>query len=79
MMRGFAIVASGFIATAQLDESAKVTTGYGAHKWLRVIVYTGVMMLVASLGAVGIFYKVAEKAGEKDGSLEVRGVKGESA
>ncbi|KAL9012050.1 MAG: hypothetical protein Q9173_003153 [Seirophora scorigena] len=56
-MRGSAIVASGFLSTALLDEGAKVTSGYGAHKWLGIIVYTGVMMIVASLGALGFFIK----------------------
>lgn len=38
--RGSSIVASGFITSTQIDESLKVTSGYGAGKWLRVILYT---------------------------------------
>lgn len=64
-MRGSAIVASGFVSTTQIDESAKVTSGYGAHKWLRIIIYTGIMMMVASLGALGFFIKPTLMIGRK--------------
>ena len=60
-LRGGAIIASGFIAATQLDESVKVIPGYGAGKWLRVIVYTGVTMIVASFGALSVFIKVPKK------------------
>ena len=67
-MRGFAIIASGFVTSAQLEGSVQVTSGYGASKWLSVIVYTGLMMLGASLGAGGMFTKASTKAGrEADG------------
>ena len=65
-MRGSAIVASGFISTSLLDEGAKVTSGYGAHKWLRIILYTGIMMVVASLGALGFFIKPTLTFGRKE-------------
>lgn len=64
-MRGSAIVASGFIATTQLDEGARVTSGYGAHKWLRIIVYTGVLMIVAISGALGFSIKPTWTFGRK--------------
>ena len=64
-MRGSAIVASGFVSTTQLDETARVTEGYGAHKWVRIIVYTGVMMGVASLGALGFFVRPTIMFGRK--------------
>lgn len=59
--RGFSIVASGFNAFAQIDESLKVTSGYGAGKWLWVILYTGIVILVAILGSVEMFFKVSIK------------------
>lgn len=68
--RGFAIMASGFIASAQLDEGFKVTSGYGAGKWLRVIVYTGIMMLVASLGNLGMFIKTPTEIETDSNGLE---------
>ena len=49
--RGLVVVLSGFIANAQLNPSAAVTSGYGAGKWKSVVVYTGAMMVAASLGA----------------------------
>ncbi len=52
-VRGGAIVACGFIASAQLDESKEIVSSYGAGKWLHVIVYTGITMIVASFGTVG--------------------------
>ena len=62
-MRGAAIIASGFVASAQLHESAKITSGYGAHKWLRIIIYTGAMMVAASLGSLGFFVRPTIKFG----------------
>ena len=53
--RGVVIVLSGFIAEAQLDARSEVTGDYGAGKWLKIIVYTGAMMLGASLGNLGVF------------------------
>ena len=70
-MRGGAIIASGFIASAQLDESVKVTNGYGSGKWLHIIVYTGVTMIVASSGALGMFIKASRKIGKKSTEVEV--------
>ncbi|KAL8920957.1 MAG: hypothetical protein Q9208_005983 [Pyrenodesmia sp. 3 TL-2023] len=64
-VRGVATVASGFIAVTQLDKEARVTSGYGAHKWLRIIVYTGVMMIVASFGTLGFFIKPTWTFGRK--------------
>lgn len=69
-MRGGAIIACGFIASAQLDESVKSTSGYGAGKWLHVIIYTGVTMIVASFGALGIFVKASRKFGKKPQEAE---------
>ena len=63
-MRGAAIISSGFVASAQLNESARITSGYGAHKWLRVIIYTGVMMFAASLGSLGFFVRPTRKIGK---------------
>ena len=69
-LRGSAIVASGFVSTAQLDEGATLTSGYGAHKWLRIIIYTGIMMTVASLGALGFFIPPTLGVGRKSKSAE---------
>ena len=63
--RGVAIFASGFVSARLLDEGAEVTGGYGAGKWLRVVVYTGVMMCVASFGAVGGFVRPGVRFGRK--------------
>ena len=70
-MRGVAIIASGFITSAQLNESVKVTSGYGAGKWLHVIVYVGVTMLIASSGALGIFVKGSSRFGKKSNEYDM--------
>ncbi|KAL8912811.1 MAG: hypothetical protein Q9171_002269 [Xanthocarpia ochracea] len=72
-MRGSAIFASGFIVATQLDESAKVTSGYGAYKWLRVIIYTGSIMIVATLGALGFFIRPTWTFGRKPKETELVG------
>lgn len=64
-MRRFVIVASSFIFTAQFDEGAVITNGYRAHKWLRIIVYTDVIMIVANLKALGFFIPPTLVVGEK--------------
>lgn len=76
-MRGVAILASGFIASAGLVEGGSVTGGYGAGKWVRVVVYTGVMMIVASLGALGFFVKPNHRI-EKERQFEEKDVGRES-
>lgn len=78
-MRGFAIIASGFIASARLDESVKVTSGYGGRKWLNVIVYTGVMMIVASFGAGGMYIKASTKFGKTREDMEMRAARSETS
>ncbi len=52
-MRGVAIVASGFISSSMLDGNAKITSDFGAGKWSQLILYVGLMMLAAGLGACG--------------------------
>lgn len=64
-VRGGAIIACGFIASAQLDESKDIVSSYGAGKWLQVIVYTGVTMIVASFGSVG---KLVQRRKDVEGS-----------
>lgn len=56
-LRGAAIIASGFVAETQLNESAEVDSGYGGGKWRDVILYTGIVMLCSSLGGLGAFVK----------------------
>ena len=56
-LRGASIIASGFIAEAQLDEGDEITDGYGGGKWKDVILYTGIVMLGSSLGSLGWFAK----------------------
>ena len=56
-LRGAAIIASGFVAETQLDESADIASGYGGGKWRDVILYTGIVMLCSSLGGLGAFVK----------------------
>jgi MFS family permease len=56
-VRGAGMIASGFIASSQLDQSVSITNGYSGHRWLKIVVYTGVTMGAASLGIVGIFLR----------------------
>lgn len=56
-LRGAAIIASGFVAETQLNESAEVNSSYGGGKWRDVILYTGIVMLCSSLGGLGVFVK----------------------
>lgn len=42
-------------------EGGSVTGGFAAGRCVRVVVYTGVMMIVASLGALGFFVKPNRK------------------
>ena len=56
-MRGVAIVCSGFISSSILNENAKITSTFGVGKWSRLILYVGIMMLAASLGACGAFIR----------------------
>jgi hypothetical protein len=52
--RGVAIVASGFVTEALVKEESSSISGYGGGaKWRDLMVYTGVMMAVASFGALG--------------------------
>ncbi|GAB7354677.1 hypothetical protein MBLNU459_g5101t2 [Dothideomycetes sp. NU459] len=53
--RGTAIVGSGFIMTDLVGVGSS-TAGYGGgSEWRNLVIYTGVVMLAASLGAVGFF------------------------
>ena len=54
--RGTAIAVSGFITEALVNEDSTDISGYGAGpKWRGLMIYTGITMTVASLGALGQF------------------------
>lgn len=50
------MIASGFVGRAivQSGQHVPVGKGYGAGRWKGLVVFTGVMMASASLGAVGL-------------------------
>lgn len=63
--RGAAIVGSGFIMTDLVGQGQE-TRGYGGgRQWRDLIIYTGVVMLVASLGAVGMFVSPRTRFGKR--------------
>ena len=64
--RGIAIVSSGFVTEALVNENSTDLTGYGlGTKWRYLMIYTGVTMTVASLGAFGKFVPFDLKIGAK--------------
>jgi len=65
-IRGVATIASGFVGRAlvQGSEAMPLGPGYGAGKWKSLILFTGIIMGVASLGSVGLI-KLA-KVPERD-------------
>lgn len=64
--RGIAIVSSGFVTEALVHNDSKDLKGYGlGTKWRSLMIYTGVTMIVASLGALGKFVPCDLKIGSK--------------
>ena len=62
--RGIGIVSSGFVTEALVHENSTDLTGYGSGtKWRNLTVFTGVTMIVASLGALGKFVPYDVKIG----------------
>ncbi|KAM5465038.1 hypothetical protein MauCBS54593_006671 [Microsporum audouinii] len=62
--RGMAIFTSAFVTEALVHEDLRDISGYGAGpKWRDLMVYTGVSMTVASLGAFGKFVRYDWKIG----------------
>lgn len=55
--RGTAIVGSGFIMKTLVHEGAGTNGWGGGMTWSRLIIYTGALMLVASLGVTGWFFR----------------------
>lgn len=54
--RGIAIASSGFVTEALVNQDSNDISSYGAgRKWRALMIYTGVTMTVASLGAVAQF------------------------
>lgn len=77
-VRGTAIVISGVVASGLLDESARVTDGFGVGKWSKIIFFVGVMMLVASFGVAGGLFKGVQKVEDStkdtaDNEIEMTG------
>ncbi|KAI1811457.1 major facilitator superfamily domain-containing protein [Poronia punctata] len=63
--RGIAIVAASFVSVALVHEESADLSGYGlGTKWRNLIIYTGVTMAVASLGAIGKFIPFDAKIGQ---------------
>ncbi|KAJ8118890.1 hypothetical protein OPT61_g231 [Boeremia exigua] len=54
--RGVAFVVSGFVGKAivQKSENIPIGPGYGAGKWKSLILFTGIIMGVASFGSLGL-------------------------
>lgn len=66
-VRGIAIVSSGFVTEALVLEYSSDLNGYGlGTKWRSLILYTGITMTVASLGALGKFVPFSKKIGAKN-------------
>lgn len=67
--RGIACIASGYTGAAVVgaSEYLGMRAGYGAGKWRALVIYEGVLMFGASMGALGFLRKgkVAEEASEK--------------
>lgn len=64
--RGIAILSSGFIAVELVNEDSTDLSGYGlGSKYRSLIIFTGAVMIVASLGAVGRFVPYHLKIGKK--------------
>ena len=62
--RGIGIVSSGFVTEALVHENSTDLTGYGSGtKWRNLMIFTGVTMIVASLGALGKFVPYDVKIG----------------
>lgn len=73
-IRGVAVVTSGYVASGLLNESAKLTDGFGVGKWSKVILFVGSMMLVASLGIVGGLFQEPRKGNDSTkgiGDIEI--------
>lgn len=62
--RGIAILTSGFVTEALVHDDSSDISGYGAgRKWRDLMIYTGVSMTMASLGAFGKFVPYDRKIG----------------
>ena len=65
--RGIAIAGSGFVTEALVNENSTDISGYGAGpKWRRLMIYTGITMIAASLGALGQFVSPKKIKTEND-------------
>jgi len=60
--RGTAIVGSGFVMKSLVRTGADTVGWGGGLAWSRLVVYTGSVMLVASLGALGWFLRQRKKS-----------------
>lgn len=73
--RGIACIASGYTGAAVVGatEHLGMRAGYGAGKWRALIIYEGVLMFGASMGALGFIRKrklVAEGSEKAQGQAE---------
>ncbi|KAI1078399.1 major facilitator superfamily domain-containing protein [Whalleya microplaca] len=67
--RGIAILTSGFVTVALVNEESTDLNGYGlGTKWRSLILYTGITMATASLGALGKFVPWDLKIGVRSNS-----------
>lgn len=69
-MRGVAIVWSGLVSSGLLDQSVRVTHVFEVGKWSNVLLFVGVMMLVASLGVVENLVEATNKAGDSKDEMK---------
>lgn len=66
--RGIACIASGYTGAAVVgaSEYLGMRAGYGAGKWRGLIIYEGVLMFGASMGALGFIRKREAAAGDSE-------------
>ena len=62
--RGSAIIASGVIMTDLVDQTQSMSGYGGGPAWMRLVIFTGAVMLAASFGAVGMFVSPHKKFGD---------------
>lgn len=66
-------MSSGFIGASavSLGEGVGIQSGYGAGKWLPLIVTTGSLFGMASIGALGFLRTKKEIMNAKEGSSDI--------
>lgn len=73
LIRGLAFVSSGFIGASavSLGEGIGIQSGYGAGKWLPLILTTGILFGMASIGALGFLKTKKQKMKVREGASDI--------